>query len=60
MRMAFFIHSRLVWYQCVSRSTTTSYLHGLAQIERLDHDALDLEADGVAAPSRDREVELAS
>ena len=26
MMMAFFIHSRLVWYQCVRRSTTTSYL----------------------------------
>src|SRR6267142_4677010 len=24
--MHFLIHSRLVWYQCVSRSTTTSYL----------------------------------
>src|SRR2546423_3783953 len=26
--MHFLIHSRLVWYQCVSRSTTTSYLQG--------------------------------
>ena len=28
MRMDFLIHSRLVWSQCVSRSMTTSYLHG--------------------------------
>ena len=28
MTIAFLIHSRLVVYQCVSRSTTRSYLHG--------------------------------
>ena len=43
-------------YQCVSRSMTTSYLHGLAQVERLDRHALDLEAHGVAAHRSD-EVE---
>ncbi len=30
--IAFLIHSRLVWYQCVSRSMTTSYLTGWVRL----------------------------
>ena len=58
MTTAFLIHSRLVWYQWVRRSSDDVVLARLAQVERLDGDPLDLESD-VSSPPCGIEIEPA-